>query len=357
MGRILTGASVIALGAHAAYGAGIERSAQSVGVLFEKGNYLEFSLGGVSPDVSGSVLGGALSSGDMAVGYSNFSLAYKQALGDNFDFAAILDQPVGVGVHYPASSAPYPFAGATADVDSLALTALLRYKMPSNISVYGGLKAEEVKGNVSIPTIGGYKMKADTSREIGYIVGVAWEKPEIAARVSLTYNSAITHTLTAHESFSPVPTTFETEIPASVNLEFQTGIAKDTLVFGSVRWVDWSKFDITPPAFFAATGSSLASLETDYVTYTLGLGRKFNETWSGAVILGYEGPGGLPVGNLGPTDGYRSIGLAATYTQGNMKVTGGVRYFEIGDATTKAIGAKFTGNSAVAAGLRIGYSF
>jgi long-chain fatty acid transport protein len=353
----LASASVLALAAGPVLAGGIERSPPSVAVLFEDGNYVEFSLGAAAPDVSGTVLGGRLSSGDMAPGYGTFALAYKQAVNDKLDFAVILDQPVGAKVSYPAANAPYPFAGATADIDSLAITALVRYKLPSNISIIGGLRAEQVEGRVSIPSVGGYTMTTDTDRKLGYLVGIAWEKPEIAARVALTYNSKIDHELTARESFSPVPTTFETTIPQSVNLEFQTGIAKDTLLFGSVRWVDWSDFDITPPAFFAATASSLASLDSDYVTYTLGVGRKFSEQWSGAVILGYEGASGDLQGNLGPTDGQRSIGLAATYTMDHLKITGGVRYIDIGDATTRAIGGQFTDNSAVAAGLRVGFSF
>ena len=357
MEKVLLTASALALTAGTALAGGIERSGQSVAILFEKGSYAELSLGAAAPDVSGTVAGGALSSGDMAPGYGTYSLGYKQALTESLDLAIILDQPVGANVAYPASAAPYPFAGATADINSTALTALLRYRLPSNISLIGGLRAEAVSGTVSIPSIGGYTMNTDTDRRLGYVVGVAWEKPEIAARVALIYNSEITHTLTARESFAPVPTTFDTIIPQSVNLEFQTGIAADTLVFGSIRWVDWSKFDISPPAFFAATGSSLASLQSDYISYTLGIGRKFSEQWSGAVIVGYEGASGDLQGNLGPTDGARSIGLAATYTLDTMKITGGVRYVEIGDATTKAIGARFTDNSAVAAGLRVGFSF
>ena len=63
--------------------------------------------------------------------------------------------------------------------------------------------------------------------------------------------------------------------------------------------------------------------------------RRFNETWSGAVTLGYEPSDGDLTGNLGPTDGMRSIGLAATYTRDNMKITGGIRYVDIGDAATR----------------------
>ena len=108
-------------------------------------------------------------------------------------------------------------------------------------------------------------------------------------------------------------------------LDFQSGIAKDTLLFGAIRWREWSKFDITPVGFKAASGGgSLLDYDNNVITYSLGLGRRFNETWSGAVTLGHEKSSGGFAGNLGPTDGYTSIGLGGTYSRDNMKITGGV---------------------------------
>lgn len=361
MGRVLVTASALAVGAGSALAGGIERSTQSVAPLFEPGNYAEFSFGTFSPEVTGT-FGGALPSGDMAPSYTTYSFAYKRALRDNLDMALIVDQPVGADVSYPAANAPYPFAGSLAEVRSNAVTGLLRYKFPSNVSVYGGIRAQSVKGNVAIiapavtPAFTNYAMTADRNFKLGYVVGVAWEKPEIAARVALTYNSKITHTFdTVETGLAPVglPGQMDVEIPQSVNLEFQTGIAANTLLFGSIRWVDWTKFDITPPVL----GVPIVSYSDDVVTYSLGVGRKFSEQWSGAVILGYEKTGGTPVGNLGPTDGYKSIALAATYTMDNVKITGGLRYVDIGDATTSTIGARFTDNSGVGAGLRVAFSF
>jgi long-chain fatty acid transport protein len=144
-------------------------------------------------------------------------------------------------------------------------------------------------------------------------------------------------------------------VPQSVNIEFQTGIAKDTLLFGSIRWVDWSEFVIDPPNY--PLPIPLVSYPEDRITYNLGIGRRFNETWSGAVTLGYERSDGQITGNLGPTDGFASIGLAATYTSGNVKVTGGVRYVDVGDATTNVVGGSFSGNSGVGLGIRVGYTF
>lgn len=355
MRRVLTTVAALALTAGGAFAGGVERSTQSVAILFEEGRYAELTFGYVEPNVSGSLGGGALASGDMLAGYVTYTLGYKQALTENIDVAIILDQPIGANIDYPGTLGPgsYPLAGTTADLSSTALTAVLRYRLPNNFSVIGGLRAQQVEGVVSIPVVGGYTLDASRDLKFGYVLGVAWERPEIAARVALTYNSAITHELSSTEFGVPTGT-FETEVPQSVNLEFQTGIAADTLLFGSIRWVEWSAFEIDPTGY--PLPEALVSYDSDRITYNLGIGRRFNETWSGAVLVAHEPSNGDITGNLGPTDGFSSLGLAATYTMGNMKITGGIRYIEIGDATTP-LPAEFEDNDGWGVGLRIGYSF
>ena len=46
--------------------------------------------------------------------------------------------------------------------------------------------------------------------------------------------------------------TTDVDTPQSVQLDFQTGVAPKTLVFGYVRWVDWSEFSISPARLRAA---------------------------------------------------------------------------------------------------------
>lgn len=348
-------ASTAILAASGAFAGGVERSAQSVAILFEQGRYAELSFGRFAPDVSGTVGGGAVSSGDMASDYNSWSLGYKMDIGDRMAFAVILDQPIGANVSYPTGTG-YPLAGSTATLSSSAVTALLKYKFENNVSVYGGLRYETVHGEVSLPFLFGYTLDTNHDSELGYVAGVAWEKPEIAARVALTFNSAIKHTLESVEG-GPLggPGTFETEVPKSVNLEFQTGIAKDTLLFGSIRWQEWTAFVIDPPGYPPA--SPLVDYASNRVTYNLGIGRRFNENWAGAVTIGYEPSDGERTGNLGPTDGFRSIGLAATYTMDNVKITGGVRYVDVGDATTTSVNGVFKDNSGIGVGIKIGYSF
>ena len=366
MNKILTTTGVFALLSSAAFAGGLDRSGQSVAVIFEEGSYAEFSLGFVAPDVSGvgtaasPTPGGA--SGNMADNYLQVGLAYKRDFTDNLSFALILDQPFGADVNYPAG-VPYYATGATATLRANALTGVLRYETASNVSVFGGIRYQTLEAEAVVPFVGGYAVDGARDAGVGYLVGAAYERPDIALRVALTYNSSIDHDLATVET-GPVPGSSSTAIstPQSVNLEFQSGIAADTLLFGSIRWAEWSEFDITPVGYLAATGGgSLVSYENDTISYSIGVGRRFNENWAGAITLGYEKANGGFSANLGPTDGNTSIGIGVTYSQDNWKIQGGLRYVDIGDADTTLddtnAAANFTGNSAIGAGIKFGITF
>ncbi len=358
-------AAVFATGA--AIAGGVERSSQSMAVLFEEGRYLEFGMAGASPTVSGTdVTGGATTggqSGNIAENYLTFGAAYKADINDQWSYAIIYDQPYGADVLYPAAS--YFATGSSADLNSQALTGVLQFNMDNNFSVYAGLRAQTLEAEANVPFLGGYSAVGESDLAFGYLAGIAYERPDIALRVALTYLSEIKHGLDTNESFSATPTVTEIETPKTINLEFQSGVAKDTLLFGSIKWADWTAFDITPPAFEAATppGTSLVSFRDDRTTFTLGLGRRLNETWSVAGSLSYEETTGSLTGNLGPTDGFLRATLGGTYTKDNMKITAGVSYIDIGNATTalsaapSGNGGSFTGNSAFGAGMKVGFTF
>ena len=73
------------------------------------------------------------------------------------------------------------------------------------------------------------------------------------------------------------------------------------------------------------------------------------------MTLGYERRSGDSLSDLGPTDGFWSVGLGGTYSLDKAKISGGVRYTDLGDATTNN-GARFTGNSAWSVGFQITYA-
>ncbi|MGP9791501.1 outer membrane protein transport protein [Roseinatronobacter sp. NSM] len=350
-------AGLVALGASPTIAGGIERTPQSMNILFQEGRYLELGATYGAPRVSGNAPG---ATGNIARNFFSGSIAYKADVNDHLSYAIILDQPFGADVLYPTGTTAL-LTGATAKISNTTLTGVLRYKFGNGFSAHAGLRSSWTSGSVGLPVLG-YSMSTNTDQAFGYLVGVAYEKPEIAMRVALTYQSSIKHTFNATEAGpGPVPqaqTRFSTTIPESLNLEFQTGIAEDTLLFGSVRWMKWKDFVIAPPQYTAspATTAPLVAYQKNSVAYTLGVGRRFNENWSGSVSLSYDTGNGNPTSNLGPTGSRTSIGIGASYTLDAMTISGGVQYTKLGSATTN-LGGQFSNNSGIGAGVRVGFRF
>lgn len=373
-----------------AHAGGVERQGQSTSILFEEGTYLEFGLTFVNPDVSGSQLlpapgapAGSLS-GDISPAFSFGTFSFRADINDDWSFALIYDQPIGADVNYgPNGGIGYLFGtglGSQAEVRSDALTAALRYEINDRVSAYGGLRAVSARGNVQLfngsgpaiaPLGSRYVLDASSDTEIGYLLGAAYEIPDIALRVALTYYSETDLSFTGVEGFTTptdvtltAPTAFDTTVPQQVLLEAQSGVAEGTLVFGSIRWVDWSEFTIAPPAFTASAGAPLASFQEDTITYTIGGARVLSDNWTALGSITYEPSTDALMGNLSPVDGRTSLSLGARYTQGSLTVTGGVNYSMLGDAQTVAPSGfpegaafgDFQDNDAISFGLRVGFS-
>ncbi len=370
--KVLTAGAALLLGTSLVHAGGLDRSGQPIGLIFEEGNAIQFTFSSVTPSVSGVSVGPGLGtggSGNMASAYTQLGFGIKYDFNDKVSVALLYDQPFGADVAYDAA-APYYAAGSVAVVDSSALTGVLRYRLNENFSLHGGIRYQTVSADVSKPRAAGYAIETDQSSATGYLVGAAYERPDIALRVALTYNSAITHDIVGTETCAvPIPacagTTATTSVdtPQSLNLDFQTGVAANTLVFGSIRYAQWTAFDYAPPVHAALGLGSLQSYDDDTVSYSIGIGRRFNDQWSGALTVGYEAPQGGFAGDLAPVDGQVSLGLGATYTGEGFKVTAGVRQVWLGDATTEhptlagVDGADFTGNSATAFGLQFTTTF
>ncbi|GAA6160889.1 outer membrane protein transport protein [Ruegeria sp. HU-ET01832] len=374
MKKALLQACALCVGATGVHAAGLDRSGQGINLIFEDGSVVQARLGYANPDISGEQNG--VDSGNVGESFFSPGLGYKRALTDKLDFALLYDQPFGADVEYPSNyplslNPLAPFGGRTdvlrAEADVDAITAVLRYKVGNGFSALGGIRGQRIDANVAVPAVLGYEVDFDNTTDFGYLVGVAWERPEIAARVSLVYNSKITHDIGTTESFNAlgptgvvlqtVDSTTRVETPQSINLDFQTGVAPKTLVFGSVRWVDWPQADVSPQAFTALPPNSdpLVSFADETFTYTLGVGYQFSDEFSGAFSLGYERDTGSEVSNLGPTNGFWSVGVGGTYSIEKAQISGGIRYTDIGDATTTT-GGEFSGNSAWSVGLQLTYA-
>jgi len=348
---------------------GIDRNGQPVTFLFEQGTVFEAGYGAISPSISGNdaaFLGGA-ATGNIAKGVQPYSFSFKADLTDKLSFGVLIDQPFGAEIEYAPGS--LAFGGTSARADLSSMTALVRYKFNDRFSAHGGLRV--ISGDAEVDLIGGlyaglglfgYNMSLSRTTAYGYVLGAAYEIPEYFLRFSLTYSSEIKQSFpTVESNFGAVVSTADSEavIPQSINLEFQSGVAPKTFVFGGARWAEWSQLRFDPPFLLATTGQTLIEFE-DTITYQLGVGRQLNENWTGLFSLIHE-PGGDPVVSpLAPVNGFSGANLALVYSKDNLRVTGFLNYTKLGDATPGGSGvalATFTGNESVAAGIKIGITF
>lgn len=378
MKHLLTTAAALALTAGAATAGGLDRTGQPIGVIFEDGNFAEFSLAATSPSIDGNDIATSGTTGEAAEDFINIGMAIKTQINDQLSFALIYEQPFGSDISYPVLATSPLLGGTQAFAGAESWTGLVRYETSDRLSFHGGLRAQRASGNITLdglayggtpldtpPGVTGYNVTLDSDWALGYVLGVAYEIPDIALRVALTYNSAIKHEFDTVESFAvtgPVGSSVTSvDTPQSVNLDFQTGIAEGTLLFGSVRWAEWSAFKIDPTAFVQATLGGLVDLE-DSITYTIGVGRRFNDNFAGSISYTYEKADDDDlVSPLAPTNGLNAISIGARYDMDNgTRISGGVRFNQVGDArpeTGDTARATFADNTAVTFGVRIGYSF
>ncbi len=84
-------------------------------------------------------------------------------------------------------------------------------------------------------------------------------------------------------------------MPDTLELKVQTGVAPGWLVFGSAKWVDWSQLSTIPFCVVGTTSNctsrnQITSLDLGYRdgwTISGGVGHKFNDQWSGALSLAW----------------------------------------------------------------------
>lgn len=381
MNRIALASGALLLSTSIASAGALDRSGQPVGVLFEQGNYAELTYSHTWPDVQGTFTDpstGTVASGNVGVSFGQASLAFKSDLTDRLSLAVILDHPFGADVSYGSADPLYPISGTRAQFESLSVTALGRYRFSDNFSIHAGARAVEIDASLfsqvlsvqSTPqglaaVLYTYDGEFDSDSDVGYVIGAAYERPEIALRVALTYSSETEFShQTSFTGTSIGEGRTEYTLPQSVNLDFQTGIAADTLLFGSVRWVDWSATRIDA---FGYGFNPVVSYEDDIVTYTLGVGRQMTDRISASASVIYEpsvgsdfdpAVQGSGVSNLAPVDGQLGVQLGASYALNDrVEVGAGVRYTRLSDVTTRAFGAEFTDNDTLSVGMKIGVSF
>ena len=125
----------------------------------------------------------------------------------------------------------------------------------------------------------------------------------------------------------------------------------------------WTQTALTPPVYAGANnGDSLKKFTSDTTSYSLGLGRKFSDQWSGAVTYGTEDAEGVAGSPLRPTDGYSKMGIGVTYTSEQATITLGIQKINLGDISAEAgpggyYKAAMSGNTALVSAVKVSYKF
>ena len=360
---------------------GLDRSGQSISAFLQPGNYAEAGITVLDAEVKSK----ELNVDDMAKSYYFPSAAVKVQATDKISLGLIYDQPYGAESEYDTTSFVFGSngEGTSVDVKTENLTALIGYQPNENWNFYAGPVWQTVEANIKLrgaayggnAKLGTYNIEVEREEAYGWLAGVAYSIPEIALKAAITYRSEIEHNAKSKEStLLPVPSLSEltssvdATTPQSVNLDFQTGIAKDTLAFANVRWVHWSQFAVKPTLLGNISSlapphkrQNLIDYSDDQWSANVGVGHKFTPKWSGSASVGYDSGAGNPVTTLGPVEGYWSIGLGGQYSPAeNCFIQAGVKYFWLGDATAQTGGNEvgdFEDNHALGYGLKMGYRF
>ncbi len=372
---------------------GLDRSGQSMSAFFQSGNYAEAGFTVIDPTVEGtSTVVKDEKISDMGDDYYFPSAAIKIQPTDNISLGLLYDQPFGADATYSSTAGTFGNGteGTSVKVRTNNLSLIVGYQPTENWNIYAGPVYQTVKGNVSLrgtaySLLSGYNIDLKEGDAFGWLAGAAYQIPEIALKAAITYRSEIKHELDTTETSNVyIPPNYlptlpsgidlrsissQTEVvtPQSVNLDFQTGIAKDTLAFANVRWAHWDQFAVSPAALASASklakgkAQNLIDYSDDQISATVGVGHKFTSKWSGSASVGWDSGAGNPVTTLGPVEGFWSVGLGGQYSPAeNYFLQAGVKYFWLGDAkaqTGGTVAGDFSDNDAIAYGLKFGYKF
>lgn len=346
--------------------------------MFEKGNYVELSFGGVSFEVLGcdELIFGGCEMGDVVKGYGFVGLVYKYQFNDNLLGVFIMEQFFGVDVVYNLVDL-IVFGGMQVEVNLIIYIVLLCYKFDNNFLVYGGICGLYVDGNVILNGVVygvllGYNVDFDGVWGVGWVVGVVYEIFDIVVCILLIYNLLVEYDFDMIEMYFVLFFNIDSEIMVKMLcswvLEGQIGVVFDMLVFGLICWVKWFEFWVNfvvlVGMLFVGFGVDGGLVELDnMMIYIIGVGCKFIENWLGLVLLIYE----FLMGDdfvllLVLINGCKGILLVVIYMMDNIKIIIGVSYMKLGDVLVEigmldVVCVKMEGNDFWGVGVCVGYFF
>lgn len=343
----LLGVSALATSAHAG---GWNRGEADTDILYEDGAYV--MRGGavyVSPKRSFATINGVDATDDRySQDYWIPSLAAKFKVSDNFACALTYTQPFGADADYgtQAQLASFLAVGSGASHKDFITN---EYGATCDVSMQAGKGRVHLLGGVFMQdfeytanSFAGDLHLQDHSA-FGYRFGVGYDIPEYALRAQLMYRSKVDHDAD-DGSFDWDPAVRpgwglrdafgSGTLPQSVKLSLQSGVAPGWMVYGSVKWTDWSVMD----KLDYSLGTPLAGVYVpqedvynwkDGWTITAGVAHAFNEKFAGTVNVTWDS--GVDTGADIYSDTWTfGAGVSVKAGPGELRVGGAVSYLTEG---------------------------
>jgi len=341
----------------------MERTALSTGFMYEKGGYAEVAYSSRDYTVTAPTFAPDKS---VIEDQTGFSLATKFDVTETLSFGLSQYNQAGVGLNYQGAGGTGALGGVlnligpkvSLDIDALVF--LGRYALSENYSFMLGMKNSTIKdATADIFKTAGATTAASVAGKTASssVVAIAYEQPDIALRVEYLYEADTSFSLdTTGGLLGSATGTTQGSLPDYQTINFQTGIAADTLAFGSIRMADWKNHQIAiGPQTLAAPTSSFSNS----TTYSLGVGRKVSDDLSLSLSTNWEkGTESSGTSLLSPTNGYNGYSFGAKYNMDNLTLSGGVNYTTFGDKTiTSTLADEFSGNSVLSYGIKVGVNF
>ena len=284
-------------------------------------------------------LSGKFQLGDFDIGLTSFGSGAIQMDGQN--------AAAGVSV--------VPSADVKLDTQAI----MGRYSFNDNWSATVGLRQAKLKAS-TVTTFGGLgapviEYAIDATSKTGMVYGLAYERPDIALKFEVLRSESISMALTGGATVD-----YGTlGIPETTTVNFQTGIAKDTLLMASAHKVSWSQSQIVVVGDNGAP--NVGSDFSDTTSFSLGLGRKLSDATAVSLTYSWEnGSDATPTSPFTMSNGSKTLSAGVKHKIDALTISAGVSYTKVGDALmthASTLSASYVGNSVTAFGLKVGYNF
>lgn len=356
--------------ATAAHAGGYARGEADTDILFESGDFI-FRAGAtyVSPRRTFKTTGGvANNDGVYTNDYWIPSVAAKIGVSENFACALTYTQPFGADATYgPGARAAMVGAGKYSDkgfeTNEYGATCDVKFDAGAGkLHLLGGVFLQDftydAKNEGAGLPAGQFHLKDDGA--FGYRIGVAYEITEYALRVSLMYRSKVKHEADEgyYDFVNPLlPTRDATgygTLPQSLKLSVQSGVAPGWLVYGSVKWTDWSALDALNYKIGTTPSKDIYNWKDGW-TLQAGVAHVFNEKLTGTVNVTWDS--GVSTGaDIHEDSVSLAAGVLAKVGPGDLRFGAGITHMSTGSQSV-AQGATFnaTGGGGWAYGVSGSY--